>query len=210
MLEIIASGGLFIWPILLCSLVAVTIIIERWWALKPNKVSPPAMLAQVWIWLKADKIDAAKIRELRAAAPLGEILATGLSNAHLGRDIMKQSIDDSAGKVIHDLEKHLDIIGTIALISPLLGLLGTVVGMIEVFSQIVLSGTGDPGILAGGISQALITTASGLCVAVPALIAHRYYLRKVDAIVVQMEQETIKLVDALHSGRDVKVTGDEA
>lgn len=195
---------------MLCSLVAATIIIERWFALKPKKVSPPAMLAQVWIWLKADKIDAGKIRELRAAAPLGEILATGLSNAHHGRDVMKQSIDDAAGKVIHDLEKHLDIIGTIALISPLLGLLGTVVGMIEVFSQIVLSGTGDPGILAGGISQALITTAAGLCVAVPALIAHRYYLRKVDAIVVQMEQETIKLVDALHSGRAVKVQGESA
>lgn len=203
MLEIILSGGFFIWPILLCSVVAATLIIERWWALQPNRIAPPAMLAQVWIWLKGDKIDADKLRQLRVTAPLGQILATGLSNAHLGRDVMKASIEDAASKVIHDLEKHLDVIGTIAMISPLLGLLGTVVGMIDVFSQIVLRGTGDPNVLAGGISQALITTAAGLCVAIPAVIAHRYYVRKVDDIVVNMEQETIKLVDALHSGREV-------
>ncbi len=208
MSEIFLAGGLFMYPIALCSLIVLTIVIERWWALQADKISPPAMLAQVWVWLKGDKIDAAKIRELRTTAPLGEIIATGLSNAHQGRDVMKQSIEDAAGKVIHDLEKYLDIIGTIAVISPLLGLLGTVVGMIDVFSQIVLSGTGDPNVLAGGISQALITTASGLAVAIPAVIAHRYYLRKVDAIVIQMEQETIKLVDALHSGRDVTVLSD--
>ena len=122
---------------------------------------------------------------------------------------MKQSIEEAAGKVTHDLEKHLDIIGTIAVISPLLGLLGTVIGMIDVFAQIVQVGSGDASVLAGGISQALITTAAGLFVAIPAVMAHRYYMRKVDGIVVHMEQETIKLVDALHSGRAVKVTGTE-
>ena len=202
MLEILFAGGWFMVPIALCSLVALTIIIERWWALQPHKVLPPAMLAQVWLWLKGNNIDADKIRQLRAAAPLGAIIATGLSNAHLGREVMQQSIDDAAGKVVHDLEKYLDIIGTIALISPLLGLLGTVVGMIEVFSQIMLSGSGAPEVLAGGIARALITTAAGMSVAIPALIAHRYYLRKVDGIVVLMQQETMKLVDALHSGRN--------
>lgn len=210
LLEIILSGGFFIWPIIACSIIALTLIIERWWVLQPKRVAPPAMLAQVWIWLKGDKIDADKLRQLRVTAPLGQIVATGLSNAHLGRDVMKASIEDAAGKVIHDLEKHLDVIGTIAMISPLLGLLGTVVGMIEVFSQIVLRGTGDPNVLAGGISQALITTAAGLCVAIPSVIAHRYYLRKVDDIVVNMEQETIKLVDALHSGREVSLKSNGA
>lgn len=197
-------------PIVIASLVALAIVIERWFALQPNRVAPPAMLAQVWVWLKGDKIDADKIRTLRASAPLGQILATGLSNAHLGRDVMKQSIEEAAGKVTHDLEKYLDVIGTIAVISPLLGLLGTVVGMIDVFAQIVQVGAGDATALAGGISQALYTTAAGIFVAVPAVMAHRYYLRKVDGIVVAMEQETIKLVDALHSGRSVRMASDLA
>lgn len=208
MFEILFSGGLLMLPIIVCSLVSFALIIERAFALQTKKVSPSSMLAQVWVWLKNDKIDAEKIRNLRTAAPLGQILATGLSNAHLGRDVMKQSIEEAAGKVIHDLEKHLDTISTIAVISPLLGLLGTVVGMIDVFAQIVDAGTGDPNVLAGGISQALMTTAAGLFVAIPSMMAHRYYLRKVDTLVVDMEQETIKLVDALHSGRDVKLTGD--
>lgn len=196
-------------PIVCCSLVSFSLMLERMFALRAGKVSPPSMLAQVWVWLKSDKIDAEKIRSLRSTAPLGQILATGLSNAHLGRDIMKQSIEDAAAKVSHDLEKYLDVIGTIALISPLLGLLGTVVGMIEVFAQIVQAGgAGDASVLAGGISQALITTAAGLFVAIPSVMAHRFFLRKVDALVVDMEQETIKLVDALHSGRDVKLTND--
>jgi len=207
--EIILAGGLLMLPILLASLVALAIVIERFFALQADRVAPPAMLAQVWVWLKGDKIDADKIRTLRATAPLGQILATGLSNAHLGRDVMKQNMEEAERKGTHDLEKDLDIIGTIAVVSPLLGLLGTVIGMIDVFAQIVQVGSGDASVLAGGISQALITTAAGLFVAIPAVMAHRYYMRKVDGIVVHMEQETIKLVDALHSGRAVKVTGTE-
>ncbi len=118
---------------------------------------------------------------------------------------MKESIEEAAGHVIHEMERYLSPLGTIASITPLLGLLGTVIGMIRVFSDIMVEGTGNAQILAGGISEALITTASGLCIAIPALIMHRFFHRRVDTIVVELEQQTIKLVDALHSERRVEM-----
>lgn len=192
-------------PILLCSVTALAICIERFLVLQPQKIAPPHLLAQVWTQLKSEQMDAAHLRQLRAGSPLGRILATGLSNARHGRDVMKESIEETASHVVHELERYLDTLGTIAVISPLLGLLGTVIGMIQVFSQIVLQGTGNPGVLAGGISQALITTAAGLGLAIPTVIMHRYYQRRVDSIVVSMEQETIKLVDAMHGERKVEL-----
>jgi biopolymer transport protein ExbB len=117
---------------------------------------------------------------------------------------MKESIDEAAGYVIHDMERYLNTLGTIAAVAPLLGLMGTVFGMIRVFSEIMIHGTGNASLLAGGISEALITTASGLTVAIPALIMHRYFHRKIDTVVLLMEQEATKLVDALHGARAVK------
>ena len=201
MFELLKAGGWLIIPILLCSLVALTIIVERFLSLNPRKVAPPDLLAQVWTWIKNNQLDAAKIKQLRQSSPLGQILATGLSNSRHGREVMKESIEESARHVVHDMERYLNALGTIAVISPLLGLLGTVVGMIKVFSQIMLQGTGNASAFAGGISQALITTAVGLCVAIPAMVMYRYFNRRIDTIVVTMEQETIKLVDALHSDR---------
>jgi len=199
--ELLKAGGWLIIPILLCSLVALTIIVERFLSLNPRKVAPPDLLAQVWTWIKNNQLDAAKIKQLRQSSPLGQILATGLSNSRHGREVMKESIEESASHVVHDMERYLNALGTIAVISPLLGLLGTVVGMIQVFSQLMLQGTGNASAFAGGISQALITTAVGLCVAIPAMVMYRYFNRRIDTIVVTMEQETIKLVDALHSDR---------
>ena len=138
---------------------------------------------------------------LRHSSPLGQILAAGLSNARHGRDVMKESIEEAASHVVHDLERFLNPLGTIAAVTPLLGLLGTVVGMIKVFTEIMAQGTGNASVLAGGISEALITTAAGLSVAIPSLIMHRYFVGRIDAIVVELEQETIKLVDALHNER---------
>lgn len=205
MFELLKAGGWLIIPLLVCSVLALTIIVERFLSLNPRKVAPPDLLAQVWTWIKNNQLDAGKIKQLRQSSPLGQILATGLANSRYGREVMKESIEESASHVVHDMERYLNALGTIAVIAPLLGLLGTVVGMIKVFSQIMLQGTGNASAFAGGISQALITTAVGLCVAIPAMVMYRYFNRRIDTIVVSMEQETIKLVDALHSERRVDV-----
>lgn len=205
MFELVKSGGWLMLPIILCSIAAAAICIERYIALNESKISPPQLLAQVWGWIKNNQLNADKLRDLKASSPLGQILAAGLSNSSHGRDVMKESIQEAASHVIHDLERYLNTLGTIAAIAPLLGLLGTVIGMIKVFTEIMLQGTGNAAVLAGGISEALITTAAGLSVAIPALIMHRYYSRKIDTVVITLEQETIKLVDALHGDRAVDV-----
>lgn len=206
MFELVKSGGWLMLPIILCSIAVVAICIERYLALNAEKIAPKHLLAEVWEWIKNNQLDARKLRELKISSPLGRILAAGLSNSRHGRDIMKDSIQEAASHVVHDLEHYLNTLGTIAAVAPLFGLLGTVIGMIKVFTAIMLEGSGNAGVLAGGISEALITTASGLSVAIPALIMHRYYLRKIDEIVVTLEQEATKLVDVIHSDRKVAVT----
>ncbi|MEE8057450.1 MAG: MotA/TolQ/ExbB proton channel family protein [Pseudomonadales bacterium] len=205
MFEFVKAGGWLMLPIILCSISAVAICIERYLVLQPDKVAPQHLLAQVWGWIQNNQLDVDKIRDLKTSSPLGQILAAGLSNSRHGREVMKESIQEAANHVIHDMERYLNTLGTIAAITPLLGLLGTVIGMIKVFTAIMVEGTGNASVLAGGISEALITTATGLSVAIPALIMHRYYLRRIDSVVVTLEQETIKLVDALHSDRKVDV-----
>ena len=199
MLELVTAGGWLMVLILLCSVIALAICIERLYTLNPKKISPPHLLATVWKQLKAGELDSTRLRNLRQSSPLGRILAAGLANASHGREVMKESIQDAASHVVHELERYLNTLGTIAAIAPLLGLLGTVVGMIKVFAQIMAQGTGNASALAGGISEALITTAAGLVVAIPALTMHRYFTGRIDAIVVGLEQETIKLMDALHN-----------
>lgn len=200
MLELVIAGGWLMVLIIACSVLAIAICIERFFILNPKRVAPPHLLATVWKQIKGEELDAESLRTLRESSPLGRILAAGLSNAHHGREVMKESIEEAAGHVVHELERYLNTLGTIASIAPLLGLLGTVVGMIRVFAQIMVQGTGNASALAGGISEALITTAAGLSVAIPALVMHRYYTGRIDAIVVRLEQQTIKLVDALHAG----------
>lgn len=199
MLELLVAGGWVMVLIVLSSVVALAICIERFYTLNPRKIAPPHLLATVWKQLKRGELDAEKLRNLKQSSHLGRILAAGLGNAYHGRDVMKESIQEAASHVIHDLERYLNTLGTIAAVAPLLGLLGTVLGMIKVFAEIMTQGTGNASALAGGISEALITTAAGLTVAIPALVMHRYFTGRIDAIVVELEQETIKLVDALHS-----------
>lgn len=205
MLELITAGGWLMIPIILCSIVAFAICVERYWTLNPNKIAPPDLIARVWIWIKNNELDQQKMRELKNSSPLGAILAAGLNNSTHGREVMKESIEEAASHVVHDLERYLNALGTVAAVTPLLGLLGTVVGMIRVFNEIVTQGTGNASVLAGGISEALITTAAGLAVAIPALILHRFFNRRVDTVVVELEQQAIKLVDALHGNRQVDV-----
>jgi len=203
--EILVAGGWLMVPIILCSIAVVGITGERFWTLNPAKIAPRHLLAQVWGWIKNNQLDGNKIRDLKTNSALGKILAAGLSNSRSGRDVMKDSIEEAANQVVHEMERYIGALGTIAAIAPLLGLLGTVVGMIKVFTEIMLQGTGNSQALAGGISEALITTAAGLVVAIPAMMAHRFFQRRVDTLVVTMEQEAIKLVDALHSDRRVDV-----
>ena len=185
-------------PILLCSVIAMAIVAERFWTLQRKRITPPNLVVQVWQWAKSGKLDEERIRALRKSSPLGRILAAGLVNRDRSREMMKESIEEVGRHVVHDLDRYLNTLGTIASISPLLGLLGTVIGMIKVFSVITTQGVGDPGVLAGGISQALITTAAGLTVAIPTLLFHRYFRGHVDELVVTMEQEALKMVEAMH------------
>ena len=202
MLEIVQSGGWLMVPILLCSVIAAAISVERLWTLQRSRITPKTLLAQVWGSVKNDELDAQKMRDLRSSSPLGQVLAAGISNARRGREIMKEAMIEAAGQVSHDMERYLTSLGIIASISPLLGLLGTVVGMIKVFSALMLEGAGNANVLAGGISQALITTAAGLSVAIPALMFHRFFVRRVAELVVTMEQEASKLVDIMQGDRD--------
>lgn len=200
MIDLLVAGGWVMPLIVACSVVALSISIERYIALDRSKVAPPHLLATVWRDLKQGELNAQKLAQLRTNSPLGAILAAGIANRGQGRDVMKESISEAASHVVHDLEKYLNSLGTVAAIAPLLGLLGTVAGMIDVFTQITTVGTGNANALAGGISEALLTTAAGLIVAIPALVMHRYYTGLIDTIVVDLEREAIKLVDAIHNG----------
>ncbi|WP_330926136.1 MotA/TolQ/ExbB proton channel family protein [Candidatus Sororendozoicomonas aggregata] len=203
MFELVKSGGWLMLPLLFSSVVAMAIIFERLWTLRPSHVTPEETLPQLWQWIKTNTLDSDKVVELREASPLGEVLAAGITTARNGRDIMKESIEEQAGHVVHELERYLSALGTIAAIAPLMGLLGTVIGMIDVFSALMSQGAGNPGVLAGGIAKALITTATGLTIAIPALMFHRYFVRRIDALVVNMEQEAIKLVEVMQGERNM-------
>ena len=210
MLEILQSGGWLMAPILLCSVVAAAICIERGWTLQRTRVVPPDLPTRVWEALQSGGLQGLQLHELRASSPLGQVLAAGLSQARtvrpgaegqLGvvgaaRERMKEIMAETIAQVSHGLERHLTSLGVIASVAPLLGLLGTVVGMIKVFTALMLDGGGDPKALAGGISEALITTAAGLTVAIPALMFHRFFLRRVDDLALELEQEAAELLNA--------------
>ena len=210
MLDLLKPGGIVMFPLLLCSVLALAIIIERFWTLRLSRLAPKSTVNELWGWIKRKELNAKKLRELKEAAPIGRILAAGLANAKHGREIMKESIQEEASHVVHEMERFLTALGTVAAIAPLLGLLGTVIGMIKVFAQLELEGAGNAAALAGGISEALITTAAGLTVAIPALIFHRYFSRRVDEIVVDMEQDALRLVEIVHGDREaIKSAGEQ-
>lgn len=202
MFDLIKSGGWLMLPIILCSIGAMAIIGERFWSLRKSKILPPDLVPQVWKLSREGKLDASALRSLKMSSPLGAVLAAGIANSKHGREIMRTSIEEVGRQIVHDLERFLNTLGTIAAVTPLLGLLGTVVGMIKVFSAIMMQGVGDPSVLAGGISEALITTAAGLTVAIPSLIFHRYFERLVDEYVLNMEEEALRLIDVLHGERE--------
>lgn len=189
------------WPIILCSVVATAIVTERFWSLRPSKVAPSVLIDQIEKWRESGGISAARIDVIRQHSPLGQVLAAGLDNLDRQREVMKEGIEEVGGHVVVELERYLNTLGTIASISPLLGLLGTVIGMIRVFSVITAQGIGNAVELSGGISEALITTAAGLTVAIPSLIFYRFFRGRVNELAITMEQEAIKLVEMIHGER---------
>ncbi len=198
MFELFKSGGFLMWPILLCSIVALAVIAERLWTLKRRAVTPGYLIREIEQLVRSRDLDYGKIEAIRASSPLGEILAAGLLNMNKHRIVMKEAVEEAGRHVVHELERYLNTLGTIAAITPLLGLLGTVIGMIKVFSAITVFGVGDPTVLAGGISEALITTAAGLCVGIPSLMFFRYFRGRINELTISMEQQALHLIDIIH------------
>ena len=204
MLEIILAGGWMMAPIILCSVVAAAIVIERFWTLRPSRVVPAGAGQQVQEWAADDELNVEHLTRLRDESALGKVLAAALANRHRARDVIKEAVEDTGRHVVHELERFLNTLGTIAGVTPLLGLLGTVVGMIRVFSAIMVHGVGNANELAGGISEALVTTAAGLTVAIPSYFFYRYFKGRVEEYVVSMEEQAIALIGAIERGSLVK------
>ena len=200
MLELIKAGGLVMVPILLLGVLALAIIIERFWSLRSKEVLPPGLGAEVREWARGRQLDPQHIDVLRRNSPLGEVLAAALDVRYRPRELIKERVEDVGRHVAHHMERFLNTLGTIASVSPLLGLLGTVFGMIQMFLKILTTGVGDVNQLAGGIGQALISTAGGLCVAIPAVMFHRYFLGRIAEYVIEMEKSAIALLDTIDEG----------
>lgn len=202
MLELVKAGGWLMLPIILCSIASLAIIIERAWSLQRKRVLPHDLVTQLWQIHSKNQLNDSVLAKLRETSPLGRVLAAGLINRNHSREVMKESIEEVGRQVVLELERYLNTLGTIASITPLLGLLGTVIGMIKVFTAITMAGVGDPAVLAGGISEALITTAAGLSVAIPSLMAHRYFTGVVGRLVLGMEEEALKMVEVVQGKRE--------
>jgi biopolymer transport protein ExbB len=199
MWEIVQAGGALMWPIILCSVIAAAIILERLWTLQDRRVLPPDLTRKVWKLIETNQINDKVIQALEHNSPLGKLLAAGLANRHRPREVLMERLEDTGRHVVHELERFLNTLGTIAGVSPLLGLLGTVTGIIKAFNAINAGGSGDPRMLSGGIAEALIATVAGLCVAIPSLIAYRYLRGRIDRIVVEMEKDAMRLADAMEA-----------
>ncbi|GAA6139755.1 MotA/TolQ/ExbB proton channel family protein [Arenicella sp. 4NH20-0111] len=194
MFELFRAGGPLMWIILLCSLVALTIIFERLLTLRTRQVAPGNLREQIIELATSGRVTSDRIQKVREHSPLGQVLAAGLENLHLGEAAMRESLEETGKVVVHRLGRYLNTLGTIASITPLIGLLGTVIGMIKVFTAITASGVGDPTVLSGGISEALITTAAGLSVGIPCLMFYRHFRGKIAELAVTLEEEALALL----------------
>lgn len=200
MLELIKAGGWVMLPLLILAVLAMAIIIERFWSLRRNEVLPPGLGEEVREWARSRQLDASHIEVLRRNSALGELLAAALDMRFRPRELIKERVEDVGRHVMHQLERFMNTLGTIASVAPLLGLLGTVFGMIQMFLKILTVGLGDVNQLAGGIGQALISTAGGLCVAIPAVMFHRYFRGRIAEYIVEMEKQAMALLDTIDEG----------
>jgi biopolymer transport protein ExbB len=200
LLAIIQAAGWPIWPLLIASIIGLALVIERVLYLRRNRILPPNLLGEVIRVYHNGKIGPEVLKDLEQNSPLGRVLAAGLRNVNAPRDVMKESIEEAGRGTAHELERFLTTLGTIATLAPLMGLFGTVVGMIEIFGAQNGAGT-NPGQLAHGISTALYNTGFGLAIAMPALVFYRHFRALVDSFIVDMEQQAVKFVDLAHSNR---------
>jgi len=208
MFEILKAGGWLIAPIMLCSVISVAIVVERFWSLQRHKIMPQHLVARILNWHKQDELTLENIRALRAGSPLGRMLAAGLTSRTSDRVLMKQSIEDAGRHEVHELERYLNSLGTIAAITPLLGLLGSVMGLMEVFNSMTSQGIGNPQALGAGISQIMIATAAGLVVAIPSLTFYRHFQRRVDELAVGMERQALALVGLMLGERELALAAE--
>ncbi len=206
MWEMVKAGGWPMLPLLLLGVVALAIVLERLWSLRRNEVLPPGLGDEVRNWAARGKLDPSHIESLRRNSPLGALLAAALDVRGRPRELIRERIEDTGRHVVHKMEHFLNALGTIASAGPLLGLFGTVVGMIQMFMGILSHGVGDVNQLAGGIGKALVCTATGMIIAVPSLMFHRYFKGRIAGYVIEMEQDATRLLDAL-DGRPVAASG---
>ena len=197
MLELVKAGGWPMIPLLLMAVLALAIVVERFWTLRRKEVLPPGLGEEVRSWAARGQLDPAHIESLRRNSPLGALLAAALDARHRPREQIRERLEDTGRHLVHRMEKHLNALGTIASAGPLLGLLGTVVGMIQMFLGILDHGIGDVNQLAGGIGKALVCTAAGMVVAIPALMFHRYFRGRIAGYAIDMEEQATALLDAL-------------
>lgn len=200
MIALIEAAGWPIWPLIIASIIALAIIFERAYTLRRDQIVPPSLLEQTLSVLRKEGSNSNSLRVLAEGSPLGRVLAAGVRNQSSSREVMKEAIEETGRAVAHDLGRYLTTLGTIASVAPLLGLLGTVIGMVEIFGSQTPTG-GNPAVLAHGISVALYNTAFGLIVAIPSMIFYRFFRGKVDALLVEMEQQALTLVELLHGER---------
>jgi len=194
--EIIQAAGWPIWPLILTSVVGVAIVLERFWSLRKSQIIPEGLMVEIKTMIKQDNFDDNKIDILRNSSPLGDVLAVAILKRKNSIEVIKSAIDERAGIIVHNLERYLGVLVTIATVAPLLGLFGTIIGMVELFSSFTSSGH-DVAVFARGISIALYNTAGGIVVAVPAMIAYRFFRSKIDNYLNEMEHYAIHLVEIL-------------
>ncbi|MDD5367208.1 MAG: MotA/TolQ/ExbB proton channel family protein [Gallionellaceae bacterium] len=200
MIALIEAAGWPIWPLIIASIVSLAIMFERTYSLRRSQIIPPDLLEQTLAALRQEGSNSNTLRVLAEGSPFGRVLAAGVRNHKSSREVMKEAVEESGRAVAHDLGRYLTTLGTIASVAPLLGLLGTVIGMVEIFGSQTPTG-GNPAVLAHGISVALYNTAFGLIVAIPSMILYRFFRGKVDALLVEMEQQALTLVELLHGER---------
>jgi biopolymer transport protein ExbB len=211
MFELIKSGGPVMIPIIILAIIAMAIIVEGFWSLRRKEVFPPGLGVEVREWARGRELDTKHIDVLRRNSPLGEVLAAALDMRHKPREMMKERVEDVGRHAVHQMERFLNTLGTIAGVAPLLGLLGTVFGIIEMFLTILKTGIGDANQLAGGIGQALVSTAGGLVLAIPALMFYRYFRGLINEYVIDMEKQAIALMDVLENrAPEAALGGDQA
>lgn len=195
MFELFRAGGPLMWVILVCSLVALTIVFERLLTLRKERIIPTGLREQVIELALKGNITQDKIEVVQVHSPLGSVYAAGLANVAYGTDVMREALEEQGKQVVHRMGRYLNTLGTIASITPLIGLLGTVIGMIKVFTAITANGVGDPTVLSGGISEALITTAAGLSVGIPCLMFYRYFRSRINELSVMLQDSALALMD---------------